>query len=201
MFQWEKQRTTLATQPGRILRLERSIADIQVSLPGLAPETARAYLCAYRDEQGIRVAVVLHLLQSDRLAFYMNQDGPLDSATAERALSEGLHFVETLGFTLGDLDFRRRPVAEQRQFWASLGFFLDRGQRKPYSLHAVDSASSGAAASEPGNTPPASGSAAETGGRPAPKVATVLGRHPSADELRQRREASLSNLGRLLGML
>jgi len=130
MYQWEKQRTSLATVPGRVLRVERSIADVQVSLPGLAPESACAYVCAYHDGTGIRVAVVLHLLQSDQLAFYMNIDGPLDSEAAGKVLGDGLYFAESLGFTLGDLDFRRLPKDEQEELWSSLAFFMVKGQAR-----------------------------------------------------------------------
>jgi hypothetical protein len=200
MYQWDKQRTSLNTAAGKVLRLERSIADVQVSLPGLAPEQACAYLCAYQEGEGIRIAVVLHLLKSDQVAFYMNPGGPLDSEAAGRELGEGLRFAESLGFTLGELDFRRLAPDAQSELWSSLNFFLapDISQQKRQPKYS----------SRPSEPPPAARQrdAASEIARPVvvqvpsapPKVEAKL---PSAEEMLRHRKAFIRNLGRLLGML
>jgi len=200
MFQWEKQRTSLDTVAARVLRVDRSLADVQVSLPGLSPETASAYLCAYHDGEGIRVAVVLHLLQSDQLAFYMNNDGPLDSEAAGRALGEGLLFAESLGFSLGDLEFRQRPGDVQNELWSSLAFFMAAEGRQPVGVATPD-ASPNAKPAEPATASPVAGHRPRSTEPEEAKSQAAVPRRPSAEELLQRRKAFIQNLGRLLGML
>jgi len=198
MYQWEKQRTSLATVPGRVLRVERSIADVQVSLPGLSPEAASAYVCAYHDGRGIRVAVVLHLLQSDQLAFYMNSDGPLDSEAAGKVLGDGLSFAESLGFTLGDLDFCRLPKADQEELWTSLAFFMAKGSdSKIVTAPATPALELTLAQSEPiaASRPTTQPKPRTTVPRPAAH------RLPSVEVMQHRRKTFIQNLGRLLGML
>jgi hypothetical protein len=201
MYQWEKQRTSLNTVAGRVLRIERSIADVQVSLPGLAPEHACAYVCAYHDGEGIRIAIVLHLLQSDQLAFYMNLEGPLDSEAAERELGEGLKFAESLGFTLGDLDSRRLSPDQQGELWSSLAFFLSPGATPEARQSKVPPDTS-----KRGADPAAVHQAAvRVGAKPdaqqlptTPKNVEPL--RPTVEEMMQRRKVFIQNLGRLLGM-
>jgi len=199
MFQWEKQRTSLGTVAARVLRVDRSLADVQVSLPGLSPETARAYLCAYHVGEGIRVAVVLHLLQSDQLAFYMNNDGPLDSEAAGRALGEGLLFAESLGFSLGDLEFRQRPEAVQNELWSSLAFFMAAEGRQPVGATTRD-ASPKAKIAEPATASPVADYRPRPTGPVAARDQAADLRRPSAEEMQRRRKAFVQNLGRLLGM-
>jgi len=217
MYQWEKQRTSLATVPGRVLRVERSIADVQVSLPGLSPEAASAYVCAYHDGTGIRVAVVLHLLQSDQLAFYMNSDGPLDSETADKVLGDGLSFAESLGFTLGDLDFCRLPKADQEELWSSLAFFKAKRPDSKIITAPVTPAPSetqslptpvadvaeATVRSSPLEQPESTASSRPTAqAKPRTTVPRPAARRlPSIEEMQHRRKAFIQNLGRLLGML
>lgn len=217
MYQWEKQRTSLATVASRVLRVERSIADVQVSLPGLSPEEASAYVCAYHDGTGIRVAVVLHLLQSDQLAFYMNSDGPLDSEAAGNVLGDGLSFAESLGFTLGDLDFRRLSKDDHEELWSSLAFFMAKGQVRKVVAAPVTPA---LAVTQSPPTPAVDVAKATVGSLPLeqpeptaasrptaqPKPRTTVPRSavrrlPSVEEMQHRRKAFIQNLGRLLGML
>ena len=200
MFQWEKQRTSLGTVAARVLRVDRSLADVQVSLPGLSPETAKAYVCAYHAGGGVRVAVVLHLLQSDRLAFYMNHEGPLDNEAADRILGEGLLFAESLGFSLGDLDFCRRPADEQNELWSSLEFFLAAGGQKPAPATSRVAPHNDAAA-RPTSGRPAVGSWPRPAGPAAAKAQAAALRPPSAEEMLRRRKVFIQSLGRLLGML
>jgi hypothetical protein len=202
MYQWEKQRTSLNTVAARVLRLERSIADVQVSLPGLAPQQARAYVCAYHDGDGVRIAIVLHLLQSDQLAFYMNLEGPLDSEAAGRELGNGLQFAESLGFTMGDLDFRRLPPDVQGRLWSSLAFFLAPGAA-PEARRPKDSPRTPVPPAEPAAAHQAAvQNAVKSDVKQSPPTPKRVERKlPTAEAMLQRRKTFIQNLGRLLGML
>lgn len=179
MFQWDKQRQSLDLPIAVVLRLERAISEVQVSLPGLAPEPARAYLCAWQHKGGIRIAVVLELLTSGRLACYLNDGGDLDADDAGRVLAEGRQFAESLGFTLSDLELRRRRPAEQQQIWNQLRFLQPPRPEE---------------ASDPDRSRPAA---------PAESQGAALGeiQLPSAEEMQRLRRHFIENLGRLLASL
>lgn len=120
MFELDKKRTQLDIPAKRVLRLERSLSDIQVCLPGLDPQPATAYLCVFQASQGLRIAFVLHLHQTESLAFYLNNDGDLDKDEASRVLGEAGHFAETLGFMMGNLDLHRLSPESRQDFWNAL---------------------------------------------------------------------------------
>jgi len=179
MYQWDKQRQSLDLPISAVLRLERAIAEVQVTLPGLAPEPARAYLCAWQQQGGIRIAVVLDLKTSRRHACYLNGDGEIEAEDAGRVLAEGRQFAESLGFTLSDLDLRRRSPAEQQALWNELRFLQPAGAQPAASEIKPRPAVTGAGSAEP-------------------EVGPQL---PSPEEMLRHRRQFIDNLGRLLAML
>lgn len=131
MFQWDQKRSALNLSPGRILRLERSLNDVQVTLPGGPPEDAGAYLCAFGVSGGVRVAVVLHQRRSGRLAFYFNSEGDVDQKKSAKVIDDGHQFAESLGFMLGDLDFPHLSDRDKQKLWDSLPFCGENAVAKP----------------------------------------------------------------------
>lgn len=182
MFRWDRQRKTLNVPAGRVLQLERSLADFTVALPGLSPQPARAFLCAYQEQRGIRVAVVLQLLDSRSHAFYLNQEGELGPEEAARAFDQGRQFAESLGFMLGVMDYRDLPAEKRQRVWQQLTF-----------LHAQPAAGQSA-----GTRP---GAARQPPVKAADAAAKAPPRPPSPEEMALRRRRFIENLGRLLAML
>lgn len=178
MFQWDEKRQQLAIPARQVLRLERSLSDVQVSLPGLDPQLTTAYLCAFQVSGGLRVAIVLHLHTSRRLAFYLNREGTIDKEDAGRVLGEAVHFAETLGFMLGDLDFLRIPEQDRERYWQSL----------PLAKGIPLQPAGATVAGEKQN--------AETDA-PEPPVRNGW----TVEEMTAKRRKFIENLGRLMGML
>jgi len=179
MFLWDQKRQRLNVPARQVLRLERSLSDVQVSLPGQEPQQASAFLCVFHVSTGLRVAIVLHLHTAQRLAFYLNRDGALDKDEASLVLGEGIHFAESLGFMLGNLDFLRMSPAEREQYWESLPIMR------------------GIPATEPGGdaeTESPSAAKPEAPVLPPQKGWTV-------EEMAVKRRKFIGNLGRLMGML
>jgi len=183
MFLWDQQRVTLNVPAKRVLLLERSLSDIEVTLPGLTPEKSRAYLCAFQAQRGIRIAVVLQLLKSNRYAYYLNQGGELESEDAGRMLDEGRQFAESLGFMLGEMDFRQLSPEDKQDVWKQLPF-----------LHGQLAVNPPAAEMKRDMLKPPTAAPTVTPA-PAPR------RMPSPEEMMQRRRQFIENLGRLLAML
>lgn len=120
MFRLHKEMSRLDIPAQRVLRLERSLSDVQVAMPGLPAQEATAYLCSFSSGQGLRVAVVLQLHSSSRLAFYLNDDGEVPIQDGTRIYTQALDFAESMGFMLGDLDIHLKSVEERNLLWKSI---------------------------------------------------------------------------------
>ncbi|PLY02677.1 MAG: hypothetical protein C0623_03350 [Desulfuromonas sp.] len=103
-----------------VLRLQRSLADLQIAIPGQKAQKATAYVCAFNTGKGVRVVVALHLKDEYKLIYYLNTEGEIHRDKASHVLNEGVNFSETLGFMMVDLDFHKMEGAEKVSFWESL---------------------------------------------------------------------------------
>jgi hypothetical protein len=194
MFIWQQEMERLDIPVQHIALLQRSLGDIQVALPGLPSQRATAYLCVYGEEQGLRIAVALHLKASRRVVFYLNDEGAVDRRQAQRVLQQGTQFVEAMGFLLGDVDLQRLRQQERAAMWDALPL---RGG----DPEAPSETSAGAQPPLPTETV----SRAETVRRDEPEppsmplpVATLRRSPPTAEELEKYRERLLEHLGRFL---
>ena len=120
MFQFNEKLKRLDIPAKSVLRLQRSLGDVQVALPGITAQRATAYVCAFSVEKGLRVAIAFHLRDTNSVVFYLNDDGNLTRKALGAVLQEGVYFTETLGFMLSDLDIHQADPEEQNALWESL---------------------------------------------------------------------------------
>ncbi len=119
MFQLNEKLKRLDIPAKSVLRLQRSLGDVQVALPGIKAQRATAYVCAFSVEQGLRVAIAFHLRDTNSVVYYLN-DGNKTRKEIADVLTEGVVFAETLGFILADLDIHQADPAEREAIWDSL---------------------------------------------------------------------------------
>lgn len=201
MFRWHKEMSRLDIPAQRVLRLERSLSDVQVALPGLPAQETTAYLCGFASGQGIRVAVVLYLKQTAYLAFYLNEDGEVEKREAARVYNQALDFAESMGFMFGDLDIHLCSDEERIALWRSLP--LQGGVasgRTPVKSEVQPAAKN---LPMPGTTVVAIIPTANPQHQPEDEMAiepdAAAGKSLTAAELSATRERLLHNLGRFLG--
>jgi hypothetical protein len=120
MFLWQKELDRLAVPGRKVLRLQQSFNRIQVALPGLPSQEATAYLCAFGSGTGARVAAVLHLHASGRMAVYLNDEGEVGERKVGSVFNEGISFVESMGFMLDDLHVQGMSNEERETLWNTL---------------------------------------------------------------------------------
>jgi hypothetical protein len=120
MFVRQKELERLEIPSQRVLRLQRSLSDVQLTLPGFPPQPATAYLCAFGRGTGVGVAVALHLHASRRVVFYLDDAGAASQDRASAVFNEGLQFAESMGFMLGDLDFQELSSEGRASLWGSV---------------------------------------------------------------------------------
>jgi len=172
MFVWDKKCELLEVGPDRVRRLYQSLGDTQVALPGLQSQKSSAYLCAYEDAKGVQVVVVFHLLVSRQLAIYRYDKGRVSPGNLNAVLDEGVHFAESLGYLLDDMEFQLLDPLAKRERWDSLPL----AHGGAYGLD--DAAAVGV-----------------------PPVAVVVDEQPSLEELHERRRFFIEKLGRFLATL
>ncbi|RMF43108.1 MAG: hypothetical protein D6751_10885 [Deltaproteobacteria bacterium] len=178
MFRLDEKLTRLGIDARQVVRLEQSHSDAQVSVPGFPSQMAGAYLCVFQTRGGLRITVVLHLRASNRLAFFLNENGPLDKEAANQILGEAIRFAESLGFLFANLDIHRLDPAARRQLWESLALAT--------GLPETEGADS-----------------EEKPVKPEPAPEAVKNGVPAwtVEEMQQKRRRFIENLGRLLAML
>jgi len=120
MFQWDKSITTLDAPAGKVIQLFRSMRNVQLALPGLPAQEATAYLCQHQVAQKVATTVVLHLLTSGQLAFYVDAPPTVAADRAGRVLDQALMFIESMGFLMTDLDIPLLGDADREMLWSSL---------------------------------------------------------------------------------
>lgn len=120
MFQWDKSIKTLDVPVGKVMHLFRSMRDVQLALPGLPAQEARAYLCQYQAAQGVGTATIFQLHKSGQLAFYVDAPREVPASKAESMLDQAMVFVESMGFLMTDLDIHLMSEADRELLWSSL---------------------------------------------------------------------------------
>lgn len=184
MFFLEKELERLDLSDDRVLCLHRSLGDATVALPGFSAQRTTAYLCVYKGGKGVRIAVVLHLKTSGRLAFYLNEEGEVGKRLAQKILDAAIYFAESMGFMLNDMEIERLPAEERAALWKALP--LQSGAPAPVEPPAPSAQSSGVPSYAAGGS------------------ADLPGRHlspPSHGDLEQGKQKILESLGRFLASL
>lgn len=171
MFAWDKSSEGLNVPVERVLRLYRSLGNIQVALPGLPSQLSAVYLCAYAGTKGGQVVVCFHLLNSGTLAIYRHDQGEVPPPQMKGLLEEGIRFAESLGFVLDPVDFQQMSSQEKRDYWQELPLFQRTKMGLPSDLR--------------------------TGTALPGRVSTV----PGSEELRARRRFFIEKLGRFLATM
>jgi len=120
MFQFNPKLKRLDIPAKNILRLQHSLGDVQIALPGITAQHAKAYVCAFDTEHGLRVTVAFHLRDVNNVVFYLNDNSNISRKDLGAVMHEGLWFAETLGFILVDLDIHRMEPAKRHALWESL---------------------------------------------------------------------------------
>lgn len=120
MYQWDKSIKCMDVPVAEVVRLYRSMRDVQLALPGMPAQEATAYLCQHRTTRGVGTVAVFHLHKSNQLAFYVESPVVVAAERADAVLEQTLMFVESMGFLMTDLDIHLLTEADREMLWTSL---------------------------------------------------------------------------------
>jgi hypothetical protein len=98
----------------QVVALVESINQPQVSIPGKEPQSVQGFLCGLRNESGsFSIFVSLFLPRSGENVVYASDRREVGMEEYRDVEIEGLHFLESMGFMLDNLNFRNLAPAQQ----------------------------------------------------------------------------------------
>jgi len=98
----------------QVVALVESINQSQVSIPGKSPQAVQGFLCGLRNPAGtFSIFVALHLPRTGENVVYLHPRRELSLDEYRAVEIEGLHFLESMGFMLDNLNFRNLAQAQQ----------------------------------------------------------------------------------------
>ncbi len=120
MFLRDESINGIGVSADKVVHLFRSMREVQLALPGVSAQQASAYLCQYKQPEGIATVAVFHLHKSRVLAFYFSDPRVIAEQKMDNMLDQGLNFVESMGFLLTDQDIHLLDKADRQMLWESL---------------------------------------------------------------------------------
>jgi hypothetical protein len=124
MFRPEVSITHVPVTKEQVVAVVESINQPQVSIPGKASQTTSGWLVGIRNANGtFSIFVGLHLAKSGENVIYLHDNRHV-AVEAYRDLElEGLHFLESMGFMLDNLNFRNLAGTAQEETMKRIPLF------------------------------------------------------------------------------
>jgi hypothetical protein len=98
----------------QVVALVESINQPQVSIPGKEPQTVQGFLCGLRNQSGsFSIFVSLFLPRTGENVVYANDKREVGMEEYRDVEIKGLHFLESMGFMLDNLNFRNLGQEQQ----------------------------------------------------------------------------------------
>ncbi len=124
MFRPEPSIGYLPVVKEQVVAVIESINQPQISVPGKPPQMVAGHLCGVRNANGtFSIYVGLHLARSGENVVYVNERAQLTVEEYRAVEVEGLHFLESMGFMLDNLNFRNLSPELQDQTFQRIPLF------------------------------------------------------------------------------
>ncbi len=147
MFQPEASITHVPVTKEQIVGVVESINQPQVGIPGKAPQQVAGWLVGIRNANGtFSIFVGLHLTKTGENVIYLHDTRHVAVEAYRDLEAEGLHFLESMGFMLDNLNFRNLAADVQEETMKRIPLFHP--PRPPSAVPANATASEKAAAGE-----------------------------------------------------
>lgn len=118
----------------QIVALVESINQPQVSIPGKEPQAVQGFLCGLRNQNGtFSIFASLFLPKTSENVVYVGDPREVGMEEYRDAEVEGLHFLESMGFMLDNLNFRNLAEAQQVETLKRVPLFQEPRAASPAS--------------------------------------------------------------------
>jgi hypothetical protein len=174
VFRPEASITHLPVLREQVVAIVESINQPQVSVPGKLAQTVVGHLCGVRNGNGtFSIYIGLHLTRTGENVVYVNERPQLTLEEYRGVEVEGLHFLESMGFMLDNLNFRSLAPDVQEQTFQRIPLFHLPRPPAPAAAAPVAAAPAAPPAKTPIPTPAAAPQAPPDLGRLARFLASV----------------------------
>ncbi len=120
MFIQHKNLKSLSIPASKVTHLHAASSSVQLAFAGFPPQLCSAYLVWVSSGDKSLIVIGFYMNESERSIFFVPKSGEVLSSQALDVYQEGLNFVESMGFVLGETDFHLMAAAKKERFWASL---------------------------------------------------------------------------------
>ena len=108
----------------QVVAIVEAINQPQISIPGKQPQAVQGVLCSLRNANGtFSIVVALYLPRSGENVVYLHEKRQLSAEEYREVQDAGLHFLESMGFMLDNLNFRNMAPALQEETLKRLPLF------------------------------------------------------------------------------
>ncbi len=146
MFQPDPTLQYVPAQRDQVVALVESINQAQVSIPGRQPQMVQGFLAGVRNAGGtFSIYLSLFIPRSGENVVYVHGNRQLTLEEYRDVEIEGLHFLESMGFMLDNLNFRNMAQPLQEATLKRIPLFSPPRPAAPAKAPAPES---GAAASD-----------------------------------------------------
>ncbi len=131
MYQIDPKLKFLSPNRDQVVAVVESINQPQVIIPGRGPQGAQAYVAGLRNPNAtFSIFIYLWLSKSKEAVIYSYHQQQFSLEDYREAESEALHFVESMGFMMENLNFRNLSAEAQKEVFDRVPIFAS-AQRTP----------------------------------------------------------------------
>jgi hypothetical protein len=124
MFRPEESITHVPVTKEQVVAIVESINQPQVSIPGKASQQTSGWLVGIRNANGtFSIFVGLHLAKTGENVIYLDENRHITLEAYRDLEVEGLHFLESMGFMLDNLNFRNLAASAQDETMKRIPLF------------------------------------------------------------------------------
>jgi len=108
----------------QVVAIIEAINQPQISIPGKQPQAVQGVLCSLRNANAtFSIVVALYLPRTGENVVYLHEKRQLAAEEYREVQEEGLHFLESMGFMLDNLNFRNMAPPLQEETLKRLPLF------------------------------------------------------------------------------
>lgn len=127
MFLQVPDRQSLGVHPDQVVAIIESINAPNVAVPGHGTGPTKCYIVGVRFPSGtFTVFIYMHVLDAGVAAIFAHEPFEIRLEDYPHLEESAIHFAESMGFMLDNMNFRARSPDDQANLVASLPIFYDR---------------------------------------------------------------------------
>ncbi len=123
MFELNESISNIVADKNRIIEIFRSVNDSQVQIPGFDSQNSSSFVVSLTENGEIKIYIFLFLKESLKGIVYTT-DEKIKKNNYVDMRNDAIFFLESMGFMLENMDFRKLPDEEKDRIIKTLPLFV-----------------------------------------------------------------------------